>query len=87
MVSKGAKTLMLLSRSGAVQPAAQTLVDDLRSKDVTVKIPHCDVSSWESLLAALQVDSLPPIKGCINASMVLNVSVVFNPRDAGKACR
>ncbi|KAI0840156.1 KR-domain-containing protein [Hypoxylon sp. FL0890] len=57
MVEKGAKHLILLSRS------------ELVTRGVHVIAPKCDVSSTETM---------PPIKGCINAAMVLQDAVFDN---------
>ncbi|KAI9691977.1 MAG: polyketide synthase [Bogoriella megaspora] len=73
MVSKGAKNLLLLSRSGSSSAAASKLMTQLRGQGVNVEAPSCDVASRESVQLVLQkyATSLPPIKGCLNASMVL----------------
>lgn len=75
LVERGARNLILLSRSGASNPHAQALVDELTSKGACVQTPGCDISdknALESTLAAcLKNANMPPIKGCIQASMVL----------------
>jgi NAD(P)-dependent dehydrogenase (short-subunit alcohol dehydrogenase family) len=81
MADRGAKYLILLSRSGGAQSQAATeLVSELLEKGIHVSIPRCDVSSAPALSAALgsvlnSTESLPfpPVKGCINATMVLQV--------------
>lgn len=80
MASKGARYLILPSRSGARSEAAQKTVQALFEQDVTVLTPVCDVSSWDavsSLLAGCS-NSMPPIKGCINAAMTLQDGVFEN---------
>lgn len=79
MAGKGAKHLILLSRSGATSPAAAKTVAQLREQGVNVAAPKCDVSSESSLAAALQdcLRTMPPVKGCINSAMALN-DTVFN---------
>ena len=75
MAKRGAKNLILLSRSGPKSQAAVDLLKELRALGVRVEAPRCDVSSAESLFAALQeCTALPPIKGCIQGAMVLKVS-------------
>lgn len=79
MVRRGAKHLLLLSRSGADKD--NTLVADLISMGAAVVLtPRCDVSNKEELAATLNACKLmmPPIAGCFNAQMVLKVSVVFD---------
>ena len=76
MVGRGAKNLILLSRSGAHSAAAQDLLSELKEQGVRVMAPKCDVSSAESLSDALQMcANMPPIKGCIQGTMVLQVSL------------
>jgi NAD(P)-dependent dehydrogenase (short-subunit alcohol dehydrogenase family) len=76
MVGRGAKHLLVPSRSGAVSAAALEVVRELSDENVAVLTPKCDVSSKESLSHMLleSAATLPPIRGCIVATMVLNVS-------------
>ncbi|KAL8303319.1 hypothetical protein RB600_006977 [Gaeumannomyces tritici] len=72
MVRRGAKHLLLLSRSGADKD--NTLVADLVSMGAAVVLtPRCDVSNKQELAATLDACKLmmPPIAGCFNAQMVL----------------
>ena len=80
MASRGAKHLILLSRSGPQSEAAKTLVSELQAIDVHVATPQCDVASSASLSAALSEcsSSMPPIKGCLQASMVLRDAIFDN---------
>lgn len=74
MTQQGARHLILLSRSGPKSHAAQALLKDLQETGVTIRAPKCDVSCYESLSTTLRVCSdLPPIKGCLQATMVLQV--------------
>jgi short-subunit dehydrogenase len=74
MASMGAKHLILLSRSGVKSDAAQKLIQDLTKQGVQVKAPKCDVTSINSLSIALkECKDLPPIKGCLQGIMVLQV--------------
>lgn len=74
MASMGARNLILLSRSGPKSDAAQELVRHLTEQGVNVKTPKCDVTSASSLSAALEECSdLPPIRGCLQGTMVLQV--------------
>ena len=77
MAGRGARNLILLSRSGPKATAALELLDELRDSGVRVETPLCDVSSAESLSAILkQYKELPPIKGCLQSTMVLKVQVI-----------
>ncbi|KAF2179436.1 hypothetical protein K469DRAFT_596142 [Zopfia rhizophila CBS 207.26] len=74
MVSKGARHLILLSRSGPTSKAAIAFINKLRDSGVQVQAPRCDVSSEESLAKVVSDCSttMPPIKGCLQCTMVLN---------------
>ncbi|KAI3536794.1 KR domain-containing protein [Colletotrichum abscissum] len=75
MVSRGARNLLLLSSRGvAGRPDALKLIQELEATDgVTVLAPTCNVvdrgAVEDTLLKASR--ELPPIKGCIQAAMVL----------------
>ena len=76
MVQRGAKFLVLPSRSGLTTQAAKEVVQELRLAGAHVETPACDISDAESLSALLRdcTTRAPPVKGCIQASMVLRVS-------------
>ncbi|KAF2829294.1 polyketide synthase PksD [Ophiobolus disseminans] len=80
MASKGARNLIVPSRSGAKSDAASKLVSELAEKGVNVTTPICDVSNAESLseLVNACAKTMPLIRGCINATMVLNDSTFDN---------
>ncbi|KAL4934290.1 uncharacterized protein BDV17DRAFT_296996 [Aspergillus undulatus] len=74
LVDRGARNLLLLSRSGNQSPKAQELVAELEQRKVRVLTPSCDIADSESLKSALessQVLGMPPVRGCIQAAMVL----------------
>ncbi|KAH8804357.1 beta-ketoacyl synthase domain-containing protein [Xylogone sp. PMI_703] len=73
MVSRGAKNLILVSRRGPTHDAAKELVKELESKCVKVATPLCDATDSETLKTVINecLTSMPPIKGCIQGSMVL----------------
>jgi len=75
MANRGAKNLILLSRTGATRASAIELVTDLEAKQVNVATPPCDATNAETLRLALNdcLTYMPPIKGCIQGSMVLKV--------------
>ncbi|RCI07613.1 hypothetical protein L249_1652 [Ophiocordyceps polyrhachis-furcata BCC 54312] len=78
LVSRGARHLILLSRSGPRTDKAQQLLSELRSQGVTLEAPCCDVSDETALSAALAScrETMPPIKGCIQSSMV-EIETIF----------
>ncbi|KAF9885237.1 hypothetical protein FE257_000597 [Aspergillus nanangensis] len=73
LLGRGAKHLMILSRSGATGQEAKLLVGDLRARGVTIRCPSCDVSDKKAVRAVFEEwgPQMPPIKGCIQAAMVL----------------
>ncbi|KAI1073697.1 hypothetical protein F5B20DRAFT_586970 [Whalleya microplaca] len=77
---RGGKYLILLSRSGPTSEAAKNLIKELTAGGVTVATPRCDVSNTQSLKEAINgaTKTMPPIKGCIQASMVLKDRVLQN---------
>lgn len=78
MADRGAKCLILLSRSGQKTSAAKALVESLASQGVRVETPQCDITDPEVLRAALEIcpkSGMPAVKGCIQAAMQLQVSV------------
>ena len=80
IVSRGARNLILLSRSGASTNAAMEMVKQLEQQGVRVHAPLCDISDRPSLEAALREcsEKMPPIKGCIQTSAVLKVSITIH---------
>jgi NAD(P)-dependent dehydrogenase (short-subunit alcohol dehydrogenase family) len=76
MASRGAKHLLVPSRSGPASAAASEVVRELSDQNIIVSTPKCDVSSKDALSHMLEesATTLPPIRGCIIATMVLNVS-------------
>ncbi|ROW00409.1 hypothetical protein VMCG_07295 [Cytospora schulzeri] len=81
MVGKGAKNLLVPSRSGVSSKAASDLVARLRDQHVRIATPKCDVSCAAEFSKTLQdyIRSMPqaPIKGCINSAMALH-DAIFN---------
>jgi hypothetical protein len=72
----GAKNLILLSRTGlSSSPVASELVSNLINKGATIAALTCDVCNVTELKKTLEEcqRSMPPVKGCINAAMVLEV--------------
>ena len=76
MVSRGAKNLILLSRSGVRDQRATTLLETLKAEGARVVAPACDMTNALALKSVIDLcaETMPPIVGCIQASMVLRVS-------------
>ncbi|KAL3473816.1 hypothetical protein BJX99DRAFT_260932 [Aspergillus californicus] len=77
MVAKGARHLIVPSRSGASTEQAVGFIAGIISRGVRVVAPTCDVSSATDLAAMLQgcAITMPPVRGCINAAMVLQDAI------------
>ncbi|GLB22767.1 type I Iterative Polyketide synthase (PKS) [Aspergillus tubingensis] len=73
LVERGARNLILLSRSGPASPHARSLVEELHARGARAITPACDITNRELLKTVLEVCSqlMPPIKGCVQASMVV----------------
>ncbi|KAI1412962.1 hypothetical protein F5Y13DRAFT_199455 [Hypoxylon sp. FL1857] len=82
MAGKGARFFILPSRSGlsSTSKAAFEAISALQERGVTVVAPKCDVSSASALTAVIEecAATMPKIKGCINASMVLQDAIFEN---------
>lgn len=76
MVDRGASYFISLSRAGAKSKDAIDLIEEMKTRGVTVAAPPCDVSVEDAVSTTLEEckQIMPPIKGCIQASMVLKVS-------------
>lgn len=78
LVQRGARYLLLLSRSGPRTTEAYDLIKELQSQGIYVETPAADVANLSSLQRALDScnETMPPIKGCIHAGMILK-DIVF----------
>lgn len=75
MVSRNAKNLILLSRSGARTEVAHEFLEEIRSQGVRVEAPACNVADTAMMNETFDhyAKEMPPIKGCIQGSMVRRV--------------
>ncbi|KAL7629709.1 hypothetical protein AAE478_001232 [Parahypoxylon ruwenzoriense] len=80
MSRKGAKYLIVPTKSGIVSKAAAETVDEITHQGVHIETPKCDVSVADALTRMVEkyTSSMPPIRGCINAAMILNDSIFDN---------
>ncbi|KAI0157245.1 hypothetical protein GGR57DRAFT_510816 [Xylariaceae sp. FL1272] len=78
MASQGARHLIVPSRSGSSSAAAAEVMAQLHH--VNIVAPKCDVGDFDAVSAMLKgcAEKMPPIKGCINAAMVLQDAVFQN---------
>lgn len=77
MVENGARNLILLSRPrpGGHGESRQAFVEELRARGTNIAAPLCDIGDLEDLQTALDecCAKMPPVKGCIQSAMVLQV--------------
>jgi NADPH:quinone reductase-like Zn-dependent oxidoreductase/NAD(P)-dependent dehydrogenase (short-subunit alcohol dehydrogenase family)/aryl carrier-like protein len=75
MVKHGAKHLILPSRSDVVRTDREKFVQDLQMEGSNIYAPTCDIADRDQLQEMLgSLQDLPPIKGCIQAAMVMRDS-------------
>jgi NAD(P)-dependent dehydrogenase (short-subunit alcohol dehydrogenase family) len=75
-----AKNLLLLSLSGLQSEESTKTVKDLRQAGARVEVASCDITNLSLLRDMLgrYENDMPPIGGCIQASMVLRVITQFS---------
>nr|QTX15960.1 polyketide synthase [Aspergillus westerdijkiae] len=80
MVTRGARNFIFISRSGAGSTAAKELYTELLDSGCSVSDLKCDVTNKNAVMQAFEScqTSMPPIKGCIQCSMVLEDSMLSN---------
>lgn len=80
MISKGARNLIYVSRSGVSSPEAIQLVNDLIAAGVCVQVLSCDITDEQKLSASLSstLETMPPLRGVIQGAMVLKDQVFSN---------
>jgi NAD(P)-dependent dehydrogenase (short-subunit alcohol dehydrogenase family) len=71
----GARHLILISRSGGDEQGRK-MVADLQAEGITVQSLACDIAHLPSLQEGIEKyrQIMPPIRGCVQAAMVLRVS-------------
>jgi len=81
LVEKGARSLVLISRSATVSDESKVIIDDLKDKGIEVYMRACDVTdkaALRALISEIKRDKLPPLKGIIHAAMVLDDGLIRN---------
>ena len=73
----GAKSLILISRSGMDAAGAADAVEALGPSGAVITVRKCDVAAKTALWAVLHdcAQTLPPIRGVVQGAMVLKVSL------------
>jgi NAD(P)-dependent dehydrogenase (short-subunit alcohol dehydrogenase family) len=76
MVKKGARNLVLVSRSGSVTGKVKKLIDELALDGANILVRRCDVSNENSVKKLIQNElaGMPKIRGVVHGAMVLHVS-------------
>ncbi|KAI1266689.1 ketoacyl-synt-domain-containing protein [Xylariaceae sp. FL1019] len=73
MISRGARHLVLVSRTGSVTGKVKRLIEDALEIGAEVVVRNCDVADPADVedLINLQLERMPPIRGVIHGAMVL----------------
>ncbi|MEG3064266.1 MAG: SDR family NAD(P)-dependent oxidoreductase, partial [Comamonas sp.] len=80
LASKGARHLVLISRSGPSADSAKEAIARLEQQGVKVRAEACDITDRQAL-SALLADigkTLPPLKGIVHAATVINDGLIRN---------
>lgn len=77
MSTKGARNIVLVSRSGSVNDKLESLIHELASHGTQIFVKACDVSSRADVerLVDVELVHLPPVRGLVHGAMVLRVSL------------
>lgn len=78
LADKGARHLVLLSRSGPTAPATQQAIEGLRTRGVNVHAQACDVTDRDAVAAVLAHarQHMPPLRGVVHAAMVIDDGLI-----------
>ncbi|KAK7912256.1 BcPKS8- polyketide synthase [Apiospora marii] len=73
MVSRGARHLVLLSRSGSATGKVKELIDEVAHVGAEIVVQKCDVANPADVenLVAYELEDMPPVRGVIHGAMVL----------------
>ena len=80
LVDKGARSLVLISRSAKIDEDSKLIIEDLKNKGVRIYTRACDVtdrSALSNLITEIQKE-IPPLKGLVHAAMVLEDGLIRN---------
>ncbi|KAI1408612.1 polyketide synthase [Hypoxylon sp. FL1857] len=78
LIGEGAKNLLVVSRNAETHPKAAELDTIAKAADCSLHIRSCDIADEKELVKLLAEcsDIMPPIQGVINASMVLDDTIL-----------
>lgn len=77
MAVRGAKSIVLLSRSGKLGAASQGLEAEIASLGTKLTILACDIGDEKQVLEVAKRcrEDLPPVRGIVHGAMALRVSL------------
>ena len=77
MVGKGARNVVLLSRSGKLNEKGVQQIGKLNEAGANVVVRRCDVADPADVNALVSqgLNDLPPMRGIVHGAMVLHVSL------------
>ncbi len=80
LVEKGARSLVLISRSANVSDDSQKIIEKLQEQGVRIFTRACDVSDQSALTRLISEiqNEIPPLKGLVHAAMVLDDGLIRN---------
>jgi phthiocerol/phenolphthiocerol synthesis type-I polyketide synthase C len=80
LANKGARHLILISRSGPSTLEAKMGIERLEKQGIKVHVKSCDVTDKEAITNLLTeiAKSLPPLKGIVHAATVINDGLIRN---------
>lgn len=83
MVAKGARTIVLVSRSGSVTGHVKELVDEVAAVGANIVVRRCNVVNKAEVddLIHSGLGDLPPIRGVVHGTMVLRVRLLLPQRN------
>lgn len=75
LAQQGAKSIVLLSRSGPTSANAKNLTKEYSCSDINISVLQCDVGDADQVRNVMEVcsQSMPPIRGVVHGAMVLHV--------------
>lgn len=75
MVAKGARTIVLVSRSGSMSGRVKELADEVATVGAKIIVRRCNVVNKAEVdeLINSGLSDLPPVRGVVHGTMVLRV--------------
>ena len=84
LVEKGARSLVLISRSASISEESQLIIENLKAQGVEIYTRACDVTDKKALRALMSEihREISPLKGIVHAAMVLDDGLIRNMSQA-----